>query len=115
MFIQGLSITRSVGVMLIAAGALIAQTASISGTVSDSASGDGIAGATIILVERAGSAGGGSTPVDTVVSGVNGAYAIDKVDAAGEYSVMAVALGYAPKTVRVPNLEADSKIGRAHV
>lgn len=91
---------RSIVFMALLLPALSAHAAKVSGTVTNSASGDPIAGARVIL----GSFGGGGS-ADTATTDAKGAYAFDSVST-GFHTLVASATGYQANTANVNALQA---------
>lgn len=79
------------------------------GTVLDSATNQGLAGARVIL-SRLGNFGGTGTPVDTTVTDVNGDYAFNRVITNARYALAASLAGYAPRTSSIQNITPDDTL-----
>jgi hypothetical protein len=67
-------------------------TGGIEGTVTDSVSGDSIAGALVILAQRGG--GMTSTPIDTALTDGDGFFSFDSLAVASNYSLTITAISY---------------------
>ena len=86
----------SISLMLVMALALSGNAATISGTVTNNATGDSLSGVALILILNATP----RTPVDTVISVATGAYTFPDVDQ-GEYIITASKTGFASATKHV--------------